>query len=396
MALQQKVSKGSVGIESLQGRLRLRLPRQVYAGKQKYLTLGLADTPENREIASAKAQQIESDIAFEQFDPTLAKYRPQSYLQLLDPAQDTSKPKTLIELWEMYVEYKTTVQKVAVSTLKNTYKAVASHIQKLPTQSLEDTPAIGDYFVSNLKPDTAKKYLANISACCDWAVECGHISSNPFLGIANQIKSTPKQVEDIKPFTKEEKEAIIAAFEKAPYYSHYAPYVKFLFFTGCRTAEAIGLRWKHISPDCKKITFCESYVRGTRKGTKTGKSRILPCNNQLQEFLKSIKPKDCDPEALVFPSPEGKEIDDHNFLCRAWKGYKNRHGHQIDGVVTQLVKQGIVSEYRSQYNTRHTFITQCLEAGVTVAQVAKWVGNSPSVIMKHYAGTTLQIQVPEF
>jgi integrase len=93
--------------------------------------------------------------------------------------------------------------------------------------------------------------------------------------------------------------------------------------------------------------------------------------------------------------PEGKEIDDHNFLNRAWRGYKNRHGNQVEGIVTRLFKEGAVSEYRSQYNTRHTFITQCLEAGITVVQVAKWVGNTPEIILKHYAGTTLHIQVPE-
>ena len=47
MKAQHKAAKGCVGIESFQGRLRLRLPRQVYGGKQKYLTLGLEDIPEN-------------------------------------------------------------------------------------------------------------------------------------------------------------------------------------------------------------------------------------------------------------------------------------------------------------------------------------------------------------
>ncbi len=37
-----------------------------------------------------------------------------------------------------------------------------------------------------------------------------------------------------------------------------------------------------------------------------------------------------------------------------------------------------------------------LEAGVTVTQVAKWVGNSPEIVMKHYAGTIRQVHVPEF
>jgi len=78
MSVQKKGSKGSVGVESFQGRLRLRLPRQLYGGKQKYLTLGLDDTLQNRKLASAKAKEIEADIVYERFDLTLSKYRPQN------------------------------------------------------------------------------------------------------------------------------------------------------------------------------------------------------------------------------------------------------------------------------------------------------------------------------
>jgi hypothetical protein len=37
-----------------------------------------------------------------------------------------------------------------------------------------------------------------------------------------------------------------------------------------------------------------------------------------------------------------------------------------------------------------------LEAGVGPQQIANWVGNSPKIIMEHYAGVVSQIQVPEF
>ena len=77
MKVEQKASKGSVGVETFQDRLKLRLPCHLFGGKQKYLTLGMSDTSENRKLAEAKAKQIELDIAFERFDPTLAKYKPQ-------------------------------------------------------------------------------------------------------------------------------------------------------------------------------------------------------------------------------------------------------------------------------------------------------------------------------
>ena len=79
MNIQHKAPKGSVGLESFQGRLRLRLPRQMYSGKQKYLTLGLADSLENRTYAELTARQIELDLITGDFDPTLAKYRPQTH-----------------------------------------------------------------------------------------------------------------------------------------------------------------------------------------------------------------------------------------------------------------------------------------------------------------------------
>jgi hypothetical protein len=49
-----KLSKGSVGVETFQGRLRLRLPRQLFGGKQKYLTLGLPDTDTNRPVSCTR------------------------------------------------------------------------------------------------------------------------------------------------------------------------------------------------------------------------------------------------------------------------------------------------------------------------------------------------------
>lgn len=64
-----------VGIEVFRCKLRLRFPRALFAGSQKYLSLNLADTAENRLLAEMKAKQIELDIIAGYFDPTLAKYK---------------------------------------------------------------------------------------------------------------------------------------------------------------------------------------------------------------------------------------------------------------------------------------------------------------------------------
>ena len=65
-----------------------------------------------------KASEIEKDILYERFDPTLKKYKPQSALSTVTPVTPISTPKpNLAELWEKYVEWKR--PQCAPSTMKN-------------------------------------------------------------------------------------------------------------------------------------------------------------------------------------------------------------------------------------------------------------------------------------
>jgi integrase len=63
-----KASKGSVSVINSNDRLQLRFRVQ---GKRYYLSTGLADTLANRKLAQLKASEIEKDILYERFDPTL-------------------------------------------------------------------------------------------------------------------------------------------------------------------------------------------------------------------------------------------------------------------------------------------------------------------------------------
>lgn len=354
----------------------------------------MRDTPQNQKEAEAKAWQIEGDILAGYFDPTLEKYKPKSYLFIVKPVEEAAKAITLSNLWREYTDYKS--QTLTLTTINKDYKRTGNVIKALPSQSLSDAVIIRDYLLSHKSPNAAQKILVLLSASCDWGIKQKLIYENPFAGMSAEIKvPRTEDSEVIDPFTAEERDAIIAAFESSQYYSHYTPFVKFLFWTGCRTSEAIGLQWKHILGDCQTIKFSEALVDGVRKDTKTYKIRFFPCNSQLQALLKSIKPENGEPDALVFKSKEGTAIRISGFHNRAWKGYKNHAGNQVDGILTKLVKEGKVKRYRPQYNTRHTFITMMVEQNIPLPQIAKWVGNSPEIIMKHYCGTLRQIQVPE-
>lgn len=397
--LQRKAAKGTVGVEVFRNKLRLRLPCEIFGGKQKYISTGLEDTLENRNKAQTQAWQIEEDISTGYFDPTLEKYRPQTHLTLVTPLETPLAPLSLGELWEKYTEYKST--QVEETTLRLNFNRVASHINKLPTQSLQEGVKIRDYLVANNSPYTAKRILTQLNACCNWGVKSGLIVSNPFTGMSQEIKSPKNSNEsvDIDPFTAEERDIIIKAFSEHPVYNHYTNFVRFLFMTGCRTSEAVALRWKHINNDCSKITFAEALVNvssiGIRKGLKTQEKRTFPCNKSLQSLLLSIRPENCASEAIVFPSLTGKDINAHTFNALVWKGSVNK-GKQYIGIVQGLADEGKIERYKPQYQTRHTFITLALENGMEVKDVARLVGNSPEVIYKHYAGNKRYLFVPEF
>ena len=383
---QRKSSKGSVQVKNSNGRLQLVFS---YAGKRHYLSLGLPENKETLKAAEAKAKLIEFDIIYDRFDETLAKYKPQSALSTVTPIFTPISELSLNILWQRYTEFKR--PSISPNTLVKEFATVERCIEKhLPTTSLDDAVIIRDWIIANKSPDAAKRLLTQLAACCEWAVKSSFVSKNPFAGMALEVRLPKNQsnngVKEIDSFTVEERDSIIQAFESNRYYRGYAPFVGFLFATGCRPSEAIALEWKHITKDLRLINFEQSAIISedgiiSRKGLKTQESRKFPCNSKLQNLLESIKPDDCQPNALVFPSPEGKLIDFHNFRNRAWKN---------------VLESLPLIRYRKPYQTRHTFITLALENGMTVQDVARVSGNSPGIIYKHYASNRRQLFVPEF
>nr|WP_103123746.1 site-specific integrase [Nostoc cycadae] len=371
--------KGSVSIINSNDRLQLRFH---YGGKRHYLSTGLLDTPTNRKLAEYKAAEIEKDILYERFDESLAKYKPASSLSTVTPVTPIQKPKPqLNELWEKYSEFKK--PQVSPSTFAKDFTKHRNHIAKLPTRSLDEASAIRDYLLANLTPDAAKRCLTQLKACCNWAMEEGLIEANPFAAMKIKTPKGATEEQDVNPFTKEERDLIIRTFAGDRYYSHYTHYVRFLFFTGCRPSEAIALKWKHITNSV--VQFRESVVVSEdglvlKEGLKTQRKRDFPINSELKAILDEIKPEETSPETLIFSSPKGKFIDHHNFSNRAWKAI--------------LAKCSI--PYRKSYQTRHTFISLCVESHINSTAIGRWTGTSAKMIDNHYGATNFtNLRPPE-
>jgi len=377
--------KGSVSVLSFQNRLRLQFRVD---GKQRVLTLGLDDTPENWKKAEIIARQIELDLGSDKFDATLAKYKPQKK-QNPQNQQKLESNITTTQLFQEFIDSK--AQDVYSRTLEK-YRATINYLNQFSCNDgmqkcLGDKPAYylsdncAQLFAEWLKDKNServrKERLGLLSACWDWAMKKQIVEYNPWENLHNRVKVPPKQMP--KPFTKDEIRAIIEAFKADPHYKQYTPYVQFIFGTGARTGESIGLCWKHISDDFSSIWIGESLTKRVRKTTKTNKARFVPVSDELREILQSIKPENAKPDDPVFLTRQGNPIDEHNFSQRAWK--------------TILDRLGI--PYRRPYISRSSFVSHCLEAGNSPSSIAPITGHDVRVIYQNYAGAVSPISLPK-
>jgi integrase len=373
----RKAKTGSVKVRSSNDRLQLVFS---FGGKRYFISTGLSDTPYHRKQAQEKALEVERDIAYGEFDPeNLTRYRVQTALTTTEPITTIGKPPiTLAELWTKYVAYK--LPNASPKTVNGTYEPVTAHLSRCSTEGLENSLKFRMELLQVTTQGQVRRTLMQLSAACKWGMKNRLVDENPFEGMYREFEPT-KPAQPIA-FSVEERDRIIAAFEehkgKGINYRHYTPLVKFLFWTGCRPCEAVGLRWGSVTKDCSRIHFHESIVEVSgklvrREETKTGVKRWFSCTPKLQKLLRSIRPKDFQPDDLVFAAPKGGAIHETNFKDRAW--------NRILSCLELDVKDGVKM---TPYNCRDTFITLQAMQGNSSTTIARWVGNSGEVIEEKY------------
>ena len=359
-----------VWIDKTGNALRLRWN---YKGKKQSLSLGVADNPIGRALAKSKIAEIEKDLAAGYYDPTLLKYKPRKLGA--NPTEISA-----VDLFGKYIiHYKKNNDITHGSGLR--LKAIASKLEQFlgDKQANKVTESVAEKVVArwaeSASVQTIKSYLYYLKGCWDWAKDKYHVvDPNPWDDclIKSRSRGNSKPSKQVKPFTIVELQAIIAAFANNPYYAHYTEFVIFLANTACRFGEAAGLKWSSLGADYSTAWIGESVSRGHQnaKGTKTGKSRTIQLSpimrSMLLERYERINPQ---PDDLVFPSPKGLPLDDHNFNRRAWK--------------TILASCHI--EYRSPYKLRHSAISHALANGANPIALAEQSGHDKRTMLSTYA-----------
>lgn len=375
--LGHKSPKGAVSISNYKERIRLRWRHQ---GKRYSLSLGPYDKI-NLKAAKKVLLQIELDMINDQFDASLGKYSGKSI-------KGTDEPKnalTIVVYFEQWVKnYKQMDcdKNVDYYHLRNTLRKWGE-LQPGEMLTRLNTEKFG--------PKTYNERLSMLKGFSTWMVKQGIWSVHPFEAVSRRrVKKTEKP--DRTPFSEEEIRLILDAIKNDRFcppssrykHSFYYPFIYFIFKTGVRNAEAVGLRVGSLDFKHKTITIKEVLARtvqGThaaarvRKETKNGKVRILPMTDDLEElFSPLIISSECDD--LVFKSYSGGSIDDRMFQRR----------------VLSVVLKGHTIPHRVLYACRHTFGSRCIEAGINPVMTAFLMGNNPETALRNY---THQVSIPK-
>jgi integrase len=380
--MNHKAQKGTVSISNYKGKARLRWR---YNGARYSIT----NYPYNKSSlkkAQKLALDIEIDIVEGTFDTSLVKYKGERKIKPQSEAKNLLQKSNNLE---QHFEYWVSNYRQMNCDVNIDYHSLRNTIRKWGR--VDASNILTKLNSEKYSPNTYNRKLGLLKLFTKWLFKQSIWDFDPLEEV---MKRKTKKIAKPKriPFTVEEISSILNAIKNDTFsqkknrypHSKYYPFIYFLFKTGVRPAEAIGLRVGRIDQLKKLIHIKEVLARtlkGTnanarvRKETKNGKERVLPLTEDLLEVIKPLLANK-HADALVFQSFSGGPIDDKMFQRRVFKPVMKALG---------------ISD-RDLYACRHTFGSRCIDQGITPVMAAFLMGNNPETALRNY---THQITLPK-
>jgi integrase len=179
----------------------------------------------------------------------------------------------------------------------------------------------------------------------------------PFQNIKQlRVKRT-----DIDPFSLDDVRRIIDTVR--PDFRHY---FTVRFFTGMRTGEAHGLKWKYVDFERRLILIRETVVDGEETYTKTDASqRDIQMSQVVIDALRAQEAATRSRSCFVFCNMDGQPLDNRNFNRRVWAPLLRHLG----------------LKHRRPYQCRHTAATLWLGAGENPEWIARQLGHTTTEML---------------
>ena len=182
-----------------------------------------------------------------------------------------------------------------------------------------------------------------------------------FSSAFRSIKPLKMKRSDVQPFTLDEVELILNTAR-----ADYRNYFNVRFFTGMRTGEVHGLKWKYVDFERRLILVRESIVLNEDDELKTdGSVRDIHMSQVVYDALKAQYQSAGEFAGYVFCNQAGQPINNQNFLNRLWNPLLRHLG----------------LEHRRAYQMRHTAATLWLASGEAPEWIARQLGHTSTEML---------------
>ncbi len=222
-----------------------------------------------------------------------------------------------------------------------------------------------------LAPKTVRNHLNTMHSLFEIGQRLGWCVGNP-VKLAD--RPVTKQTETRMKFLDQtELEQLLAAWYPDDAWGSIEPTLYLTAaMTGLRQGELLGLRWRDVDLDARRVRVVSPYVRGEFGDPKSeGSGRSVPLAERVAVALAELRERSyyrSDSE-LVFAHPESGRPLDRSKLIRRFRQATERAG--VRGVTF--------------HELRHTFGTRMAAAGVPLRTIQHWMGHADAKTTQVYA-----------
>jgi integrase len=290
----------------------------------------------------------------------------------LTPNQGSTVPPTLQTAWDQFHEERASI--LCPTSLVADYRQVTKWIKKCPITDLEAGRQVMSWVLMQKPVKSSRRVAMYIKSLYRWASseDIGYLTKNPIASY--RMPKPPQTDEEVIVIPRSEVGLLMAALSAKQFKTgaKWDLYAEFMLQTAMRTGEVRAIKWEDIKDD-KILIHCNyTLTHGLKLSTKTNKKRTVPLNGRCLQILKELDQN----QNYVFP------YNRYSFQSYFYDRAKELHN------------VGLTTHRYRPYDLRHTAISRWIEAGIPVAQVAKWAGNSSEVIWKHYCNVTQEYEMP--
>ena len=339
--------------------LQIDLRAQGY-GKEP---LPLSPTPANIRYAERLRQEILGKIERGTF--VLAEYFPDSPRVPKAVAEPiASVPTTLGDVFSEWLAIKG--PELQHSTADQYRQTLDSYhfdtVRKMPADQLTFREL--KLLLADL-PENAKTFN-NIASVFSMALQYGHLAKMIPEPLHLHIAMRKHQKPQPDPFTLEQVEMLLQRFGSPRARDYY----EFAIFSGMRPSEQIALRWAKVDLHAGTVLVDEALTRGKVKGTKTADVRDIELTARARQVLERQRAVSQLAGGRVFVGENGEGFSSTDEPLRLWW----KPAMKLSGIRQRDARQ-----------TRHTFATICLMAGITPAWAARQLGHSVEMFYRVYS-----------